>query len=154
MRHHEDMREPRPAAMEQRAGLLSTALSEAASFIEPEVLQLGRERVAAFLAEEAGLDPYRHPLDDILRRAEHTRSPAEEEIIATAGLVTEAPHDTYGILANADTAWPTVQLASGDKVRLDQPAFVKYRSATDREDRRLVFDTFWGCGRGTSARTA
>ena len=52
MRHHEDTRVDEMAAREQRAGLLSTSLSERASFIEPEILDLGAEGVEAFLRDE------------------------------------------------------------------------------------------------------
>jgi oligoendopeptidase F len=41
MRYHEDTRVGVTAGMEQRASLVATRLSEAARFIEPEILSLG-----------------------------------------------------------------------------------------------------------------
>jgi len=129
--------------MNDRADLLANRVGQALSFVRPEILSLGRERIDAFLAKEPGLGRYRHILDDILRRGAHTRTAAEEEIIATAGMVTDAPYSVYNILANADTPWPTVTLSDGSKVRLDQAAYTRYRSSVNREDRRKVFDAFW-----------
>jgi len=143
MRYHEDTRVGVTAGMEQRAGLVATRLSEAASFIEPEILALGQETVQAYITAEPALEKYRHQLDDILRRGAHTRSASEEEIIAAAGLVTEVPSSAYGMLANADAPWPMVTLSDGTEFLLNQAGYSRYRSAPDRADREHVFRAFF-----------
>jgi oligoendopeptidase F len=143
MRYHEDTRVGITAGMEQRVGLVATRLSEAASYIEPEILALGSEAVADYLSGEPALETYRHQLEDILRRGSHTRSATEEEIIAAAGLVADAPSTTYGMLANADAPWPTVTLSDGTEFLLNQAGYSRYRSAADRADRELVFREFF-----------
>ena len=148
MRYHEDTRVAETAEMEQRTRLAGTLLSEAASFLDPEILALGRETVERWIRDTPGLAPYAHGLDDVLRRSAHTLSPREEEIVATAGLVTDAPYAVYGMLANADLPWPTVTLSSGREVRLDQAAYTKHRASSDRSDRKRVFDAFWGAWQG------
>ena len=148
MRYHEDTRVGETAEMEQRARLAGTRLAEAASFLDPEILALGRETVDRWVAETPGLAPYAHGLDDVLRRGAHTLSTREEEIVATAGLVTDAPYAVYGMLANADLPWPTVALSDGREVRLDQAGYTKHRAAPEREDRKRVFDAFWQTWRG------
>ncbi len=143
MRYHEDTRVGVTAGMEQRASLVATRLSEAASFIEPEILSLGPDKVDSYVDAEPALNTYRHQLDDIIRRADHTRSATEEEIIAAAGLVADAPSTSYGMLANADAPWPTVTLSDGTDVLLDQAGYSRYRSTANRADRELVFREFF-----------
>jgi oligoendopeptidase F len=143
MRYHEDTRVGVTAGMEQRSSLVATRLSEAASFIEPEILSLGRDKVDSYVDAEPALSTYRHQLDDIIRRADHTRSATEEEIIAAAGLVSDAPSTSYGMLANADAPWPTVTLADGTVVLLNQAGYSRYRSTSSRADRELVFREFF-----------
>jgi oligoendopeptidase F len=143
MRYHEDTQVGATAGMEQRAGLVATQLSEAASFIEPEILSLGPDTVSRYLSLEVGLETYRHQLDDVLRRAAHTRSATEEEIIAAAGLVTEVPSSAYGMLANADAPWPKIALGDGTEFILNQAGYSRYRSTTDRPDREMVFREFF-----------
>ena len=143
MRYHEDMRVGETAEMEARANLLATKLSEAASFIEPAILAADRGTIERWVAEEAGLADYRHTLDDILRRAEHTLGPKEEAIIAATGLLSDVPETVYAMFANADAPWPTVELSDGTEVRLDQSAFGKHRESRNRNDRRLVFERFF-----------
>ncbi len=128
----------------QRAEVLGNRLSEATSFVRPEVLSLGADRVGGFLAQEPALKIYRQPLDDILRAAPHTLDAQGEALIATFGLATDAADSVYTILANADLPWPTVKLSDGEDVRLDQAAYTRYRALPNRADRKLVFDAFWG----------
>ena len=144
MRYHEDTRVGDTAELEQRARMVGTAISEAASFIDPEILAIGEPTVRAWIASTPDLAEYAHGLDDLLRRAEHTLSPSEEEIVATAGLITDAPYAVYGMLANADLPWPTVRLADGSEVRLDQSEYARLRTSSNRSDREAVFRSFWG----------
>jgi oligoendopeptidase F len=37
-----------------------------------------------------------------------------------------------------------VKLADGQEVTIDQAAYTKYRAAGNRDDRKRVFDAFWG----------
>ncbi len=152
MCYHEDMRVGETAEMESRAQLVGTDLSQAASFMEPEILSIGRAQVEAWLESSPELQEYRHALDDILRRQAHTLSAKEEELVASVGLIADAPETIYGMLANADLPWPTVKLSDGSEVRLDQSAFGKHRASVNREDRRLVFDEFFDVWR-SYART-
>ena len=48
---------------------IASKLTEAGSFVNPEVLAVGRAKIDQFLQEEKGLAAYRHDLDDILRTA-------------------------------------------------------------------------------------
>ncbi len=96
-----------------------------------------------FVKEEPGLAPYRFFLEDIERQRAHTLSQPEEKLLAEAGLVTPAPSTIYGVLANADVPFPEVTLSDGQKVRLDQAGYAKYRALPNRADRILVFREFW-----------
>ena len=135
---------PSSLELSQRSSVLGSKLTEATSFVRPEILRLGRATVDRYLAEDPGLGMYRHPLDDILRAAPHTRDAEGEQIIATFGLASGTAGETYEILSNADMPWPTVTLSDGSVVRLDLTAYTKYRESENRDDRKKVFDAFWG----------
>ncbi|MCA9135091.1 MAG: hypothetical protein KDA45_18110, partial [Planctomycetales bacterium] len=51
---------------------------------------------------------------------------------------------TYGIFTNADLPYPEVTLSTGEKVRLDAAGYTRYRGVPNREDRRKVFQAFFG----------
>ncbi len=139
----EDTRNAGALEMRQKAGMLRTRFSRAVSFVNPEILAAGEERIRAFLQEEPGLAVYRHYLEDILRGRPHTLGPEAESVIATAGLMSDTPYTVYSILTNADIRWPTVTLADGTEARLDPAGYTRWRAVPLRADRKLVFDTFW-----------
>jgi oligoendopeptidase F len=146
MRSDEDTREPGALAMRQEAQALAVDLEAALAWLRPELLALPPARVAALLAEEPRLAPFRHPLDDLLRWRPHTLSAAEERVAAEAGNLAAA-HPIYSVFKDADLPYPTVRLSSGE-ARLDPATFALQRAAPVRADRLAVFDAFFGAFKG------
>ncbi len=140
----EDTGSPASLALDQRATLLRNRLEEAASFVEPEIIRVGSERIERFFAEDAALRLHRYPVERALRMAAHTLDDASEALIAKFGQSGRAGNDAYSVLSNADLPWPTVTLSAGEQIRLDQSAYTKYREAANRDDRKKVMDAFFG----------
>ncbi len=140
----EDLRTAEAQEQRQLAETMLSRLSEATAWYRPEVLHIGSRRVMEFIEEEARLAPFRHRLDDILRHAPYTLGEETEGVLAAAGQPLGAPYNIYGLLANSDIPWPTVRLSTGDEVRLDAQAYTRHRQAECRDDRRIVFDAYWG----------
>lgn len=128
----------------QNADIIGNKLEEASSFFRPEILKLGQKKIDAYLKQDKSLASYRFGLHDILRGAQHTLDKKGEELIATFGMATNAPSAVYSTLSNAEMPWPKVTLSDGQQVTIDQAAYTKYRASSNRADRKLVFDAFWG----------
>jgi oligoendopeptidase F len=128
----------------QKADVLGTNLNEATSFVNPEILQLGKAKIDKFLLDERSLAIYQHPLDEILRFAPHTLDAAGEAIVARFGLMTGGTSAAYSILTNADIPWPTVKLSTGDAATIDDTGYTKYREVLNRDDRKEVMNAFFG----------
>jgi oligoendopeptidase F len=124
--------------------ILGSKFSEKVSFISPEVLKIGEEALSAFLDELADLEPYRQNIFDTLRQADHVLAEEAEAMMAATSMMRTTAANTYRTLANADMPWPTITLADGTEVRLDQAAYTKHRSSANRADRKAVFEAFWG----------
>ena len=129
--------------LNQEADLLGTEFSRATSFVNPELLAVGEAKLRAFLDSAPGLAPYRFPIMEVLRAAPHTLGAEAENVLSAAGLINDIPVSLYGILSNADIAWPTIKLADGTEARLDQSGYTKWRAAPNRADRKAVFEAFW-----------
>ncbi len=140
----QDTREPVPMGMAQEIGQVGTKLSAASSYIDPEILAIEAETIEKFLKEKPELEEYAHYIDDIQRLKPHTRSAEVEAVISQAGLMSGTPNDIYGIFKNADMPRPEVELAGGEKVRLDDAAYTLYRASDDRDLRIKVFEDFFG----------
>ena len=128
----------------QRADVINNKLQAAAAFMNPEILALGKKKVDAFVKAEPALAIYAHPLDNMLRMAPHTLDKTGEDMIAAYGLTGGAAANIYGTLSDADMPWPKIKLADGTEVTLDQNGYEKYRTSSNRDDRKRVFDAFWG----------
>ncbi|MFA6958881.1 MAG: oligoendopeptidase F [Thermoanaerobaculia bacterium] len=139
-----DTREAKYQGMQQEMTSLATEVSAATSWMQPEVLALGKEKVDGFIKAEPKLEIYRQTLDDIVRRKAHTGTPGEEKIIADAGLATAGAGSARNIFANADFPYPTIKLADGSEAKLTQAAFGVHRASGNRDDRKAAFDAFFG----------
>ncbi|HUI09635.1 MAG TPA: oligoendopeptidase F [Bacteroidota bacterium] len=128
----------------QTIGQAGSTFGAKLSFIEPELLQVGKEKIEGFIAAEPKLGIYKHYLEDVLRRKAHTGTANEEKIIADASLMADAPSNMYGVFSNADFPFPSVTLSDGKTVKLDKAAFALYRAVPNRDDRMKVFDAFFG----------
>jgi oligoendopeptidase F len=142
MRSDEDTREARSLEMKQELQQLAVDFDAATSWLRPELLAVGPDRVKGFVAQEPRLAVYRQPLDDVLRWKPFTLSAAEERVAAEAGNLSSA-QPIYSVFKDADLPWPTVKLTTGE-ARLDQATFSLLRAAPDRQDRIAVFKAFFG----------
>ena len=145
LRADEDISNAKNQERKQQAGALTTLIAEKTAWLAPEILSVGAAKVKAFVAEDAGLRS-RHDfyLGNVLRAAPHTLGLEAESVLASAGDVLQQPDFIYGQLANTDLPFPKVTLSDGTSIVLDQAAYEKYRQSSNRADRKLVFDEFWG----------
>ena len=130
--------------LQQEMSQLEADFGAKTAFIKPEILKIDPAKVQGFLKSEKKLEIYRHYLDDILRRKTHTGTEGEEKIIADAGLMSDAPDNIHSIFTNADFPYPDITLSDGKTVKLNQAGFSLQRASTNREDRKKVFQTFFG----------
>ncbi len=138
----EDTRDSENQAREQSATMLGTKLNQATSFVSPEVIAVGADKIRGFVASDPGLAKHKHFLDNILRKEEHTLSPDSEALLASAGNVLGRPSRIYSLLNNAEIPWPTLKIGGKD-ARLDPEGYVAHRDDPDRAVRKQVFEAFW-----------
>ena len=152
LKSDEDVRDAGNLERNQQAQALGTHVAESTSWVAPELLKVGAAKVRAYRAANQELNRrFGHYLDDTLRSAPHTLGLQAEEILASAGNLLAQPTTLHSQLANVEFPVPTVTLADGSSVRLDEPAYEKYRQSTNRADRKLVFDQFWGAWKKVEA---
>src|SRR6185369_1915405 len=140
----QDTRDSEHQGMRQEITQLGAAFGAAVAFVDPEILKAGKATIDRLVAAEPRLKPYRHDLDDTLRRAAHTLSDSEEKILADAGPMAGSAASVFNILSNADFPYPTVTLSDGRAAKLDQSAFSDLRGVPNRADREKVMSAFFG----------
>ena len=138
-----DQRDADAQARIGRSRTLYSNFEESISWLAPEILAIGDARIEAFISADETLAAHEFFLRDTLRSAPHTLDAKTEEILAQASLALNASEQIYESYANADIPWPTVTLSEGQEVTLSQAGYSLWRAAPNRDDRKLVFDTFW-----------
>jgi oligoendopeptidase F len=145
LKSDEDLRVARNQERKQQGESLLTRIDEQTAWLSPEILKVGAAKVKAFRAQNRTLDQrFGFFLDNKLRAAPHTLGPEAEGVLAAAGTVLRQPSNLHRVLADAEYPSPTVVLADGTSVRLDEPGYEKYRQVANRADRKKVFDAYWG----------
>ena len=146
-----DTRASGPQGMQQEMQQLYANFSAEASYLEPEILKIGAPAIDRSMSAEPRLKVYSFYLHDIVRRAPHTLSDAEEKILADAGPLGGSAGNIYNILANADFPYPRVKF-SDREIRVDQANYGAMRTSPNRDDRRLAMSSFFGA-LGSFSRT-
>ncbi|RKY93690.1 MAG: oligoendopeptidase F, partial [Ignavibacteriae bacterium] len=126
-------------ALMQQMRTLGTKLGEVTAFMEPEILEIPKEKIDRFFNEQPELkNDFNMYIDNIQRLRDHTLTEAEEKILASFGLIAGNQNEVYGIFNNAEKPFPTVTLSTGEEVELTASAYTRYRTAENRGDREMV----------------
>jgi oligoendopeptidase F len=139
----QDTRDSEHQGMKQQMVQLLSSFNAQAAYIEPEILKGDKNTIERFITTEPRLKNYRFYLEDVIRRAAHTLSDAEEKLLADLGPVAGTASNTYGILSNADFPYPSVNLSDGRTVKVDQAAYNDLRALPNRSDREKVMSAFF-----------
>ncbi|MGH2617310.1 MAG: oligoendopeptidase F, partial [Thermomicrobiales bacterium] len=140
LRRAEDATNTRSGEMADRAIGLASRAEAAASFLGPEIAALSDETIAAWLADEPGLEQYRQMLARIARQRAHIRSVEVEEILARAGEMAAATEITHSVLEDGELPLGEIADASGRIVRLAQGNLQRYLDSPDRRVRQEAWE--------------
>ncbi len=144
MKFDQDIGQAKYLSFKEAMEYISTNYQSSASFIEPELLTIDEEKLHSFLKQEPRLDVYEFFLRDLLRLKQHTLSEKGEKILAEAGFIASGPYTIFSVFSNADLPYPKIKLSNGESVFLNQAGYSQYRAVADRNDRKRVFDSFFG----------
>jgi oligoendopeptidase F len=138
MRHHQDMALSEFQALSDKAKKLSVQVSEALSFITPEILSLPEDQIKSYIANPT-LAPYKQTLEEMLRQKPHILSKTEESLLAQVGNLSQAPNTIFGMLNNADLKFPKINNDKGEEVELTHGRYIQFLESRNREVRENAF---------------
>ncbi len=119
--------------------VLSVELGSTVAFMEPEILALPDGRVEQFLAEEPGLEIYRHALESLLRQRDHVLDAETETLLASAGELAMGPDTIFSMLNDADLEYGTITNEDGEEVTLTKANYQRFIESRNREVRKAAF---------------
>lgn len=142
MRHSVDTADQRASGMESRADTLVAAYRAAASFIVPEILQLGQSTIEGWAATEPRLEVYGHFFEDLFRQAAHIRSAEVEEVLGLASDPLQGTRSIYGVLTNADLIYSPAVDSQGVEHELTSGTWMRMMREPDRVLRQTAMQRY------------
>jgi oligoendopeptidase F len=142
LKNDEDKTNQTYSGMFQKALNLHSRISEASSFLTPEIQSIPDELIKSFIKEES-LSDYRFMLEKIIRNKPHTRSMEVEQVLAMATEVRQAPMQIFSQLDNADLKFGTIKNDKGESVQLSHGNFISFLTNPSKEVRKNAFKTFY-----------
>lgn len=139
-KHDEDTTNPVYQAMHAQMMSFYSRLGAAYAFVVPEMVAIPEETYQKFYEQEPALKPYRRMIERTLACKSHTRSAAEERILADAREVSHVPSEAFAVLNNADMKFPVVPDGEGGEVRLTHGNFGQLMESENREVRKAAFE--------------
>ena len=103
---NEDVNISENQALLQQLSSVGTKFGETASFFEPEILTIPKEKIQKFFKEKPELNTYSMYISNIQRLRPHTLSEAEEKMLASFSLIAGNQNTVYSIFADGEKQNP------------------------------------------------
>ncbi|NOY22301.1 MAG: oligoendopeptidase F [Acidobacteria bacterium] len=143
MKADQDLSNSKNQKLKDETAMVGRKFSSEVSFVNPEIISLGAEKIKTYLKENNDLAVYKVFLSDAIRTAKHTLSANEEKLLSQTSVLASIPYNTYSIFSNTELDFPEITLTNGTKVKLSQAMYGKYRSSQNPKDREIVFKNFF-----------
>lgn len=138
-RYHQDMGNRRYQEMSGRAQAAAAQVSDAMSFVSPELLALGEETLNGYMEQLPELGKYRRRLEEELRIREHVLTPELETVLAKTQELADGPQQIFMAFNNADVDFGTVTDAKGREMPLTAGSYGVLMESRDRGVRKEAF---------------
>jgi oligoendopeptidase F len=125
----------------QSQGLMGQ-LAAVSSFLDPELLAIGRETLDQWLAAEPRLAELKHYIDDLFRKQAHVRSAEVEELMGMLAEPFTGPSNIAESLTNSDFKFTSATTADGSPTIVAQGTLDRILGESDREARRTAWESY------------
>ena len=142
--NHTDMLDNNINKKVQEINILANEFSIKTSYINPEILGIGKELVYSIFEKDEFLKNYLYPISKLFKNAEHTLNKDKEELLSYFSQTLGAFDEVYNNLTVADVSYPEVQLDSGEKIVVTGENLSSLlKKLENQKDREKVFTEFF-----------
>lgn len=129
----------------QEIQALYTEYSVSAAWITPEILEIPKETMEKWIAENPELKDHKFGLMEIYRLQGHVLDEGKEKLLSYYGQYMGAPHDIYAELSISDMKWNEVKLSDGYEGPVTNGVYSKVLATNrNQEDRKKAFEALYG----------
>lgn len=113
------------------------------SFEEPEIMEVGEEKINFFISSKDELKLYERSVSEIFRMKEHILSGELSELLAMSGEMASGPSDIFAKFSNVDLKFPCIKDEEGNEVKITHGNYIKYLESKDRDVRKSAFEAMY-----------
>lgn len=143
MKSHEDSTDSYYQSLADRADALSVELETKSSFMMPEIISISDEDMEKFYNENSDLLFYKRHLDEIRRMKPYVLTKSEEQILAMAGELAQAPETIFEMFNNADIKFPMVKNDKGEEIELTKGRYMALIESRNRQVRKDAYTALY-----------
>lgn len=138
-----DLGNPEYQQMKGEIRNLLISLHSKLSFMNPDILKLGKDRFQIYLDSEPGLKPYQFSVEQVLRMKDHVLPPDQQKIVSLTDLFSSSSGQAAGMLNNVEIPNPEIILSDGNRIKLNYANYTRYRASNNRHDRKTAMTAYW-----------
>lgn len=126
------------------AETLATKFSSAVAFIEPELINIGKDNLEKLANENTQLTEYKFYFSNLMRLAEHILSADKEALLAQSQLATSNAASAFRALVSADLKFPKITDGYGKETTISEGNYLLNMTSDDRTLRKNSFCALMG----------
>jgi oligoendopeptidase F len=131
------------AGMVGKAQSMYGQIASATSFLNPELLKIGKEQLNIWMKENTKLAVYKQSFDDLFRQQAHVRSTEVEEILGMVVDPLSGASNSSSMLVNADFKFAPAKNKKSKKVEVTQGNYhTALMEDADRKVRQTAFESY------------
>ena len=137
------------ATNQKAAGMIGKAqgmlgqVASAVSFLNPEILAIGKETLTQWMNENSKLATYKQSFDDLFRQQAHVRSAEVEEILGLVSDPLSGASNSTSMLTNADFKFKPTKDDKGKAIDITQGNFdTQLMSHPSRKTRKAAYNIY------------
>ncbi len=130
------------AARNGQARSLMAKFAAATSFFDPELLQIGFDKLRQWTRADVRLAFFAHYLDRLEKRQSYVRSSEVEEVLAMVNDPFAAASGIYNALNNAELTFQPAVAVDGSSLEVGQASIGALITHPDREVRRTAWENY------------
>jgi oligoendopeptidase F len=139
-----DTTDQHAAGMRSKSQGMYGQILSAVSFLQPEILAMGREKLDEWMSHPSGekLALYKHSFDDLFRKQAHVRSAEVEELLGWVSDPLQGASSSTSMLTNADFKFKPAKDSKGKLLDVTQGTISNLMHNPDRKARRIAYENY------------
>lgn len=136
-----DKKDVESAADLNRCQLVFYTLSEVTSYVEPEIIAIGEEKIMEMLNNHKEIEEFRFSFNKLFRGSKHILDGKSEKLLSLFSPVTTSAGELYSSLAVGDGKSVNVKLKNKKVVTVTQGNYrALIAASTEASDRKKIFE--------------